>query len=311
MNEQNPVDNDGLRSNAFGTKYEEIPVSMLTDIITDQHVQFMNAEEATLEELADVIDLIKAKDLKKLAFGCKNGPGIMKPGVNTLAKARLEQKEVVYTEFVLEKLCFVIGLKVRRNLKELFLQNLPITLWVPSLRMNRAIYLRKLSLRYCRLSDYGCKSLFGNISPSITHIDLTGNGITSKGTLFICDAIKVQNAYTLFDTNLKAIQYLCLNNNPIGNEGLGYLVDALFSDFSVKSIEVRNCNIDELKESLILAVVNTSLEVFDIRSNPIKNKKQVNKLIKLIQKNNPPRAATFKWSSGVQLFEDEDEKEPK
>uniref|UniRef100_T1HRL8 Uncharacterized protein n=2 Tax=Rhodnius prolixus TaxID=13249 RepID=T1HRL8_RHOPR len=295
-----PSKNPGISFSA-----EEIPVHLrLDDIITDDEIKFMNLDQATLDDIRNILEIIKNKKLEKLLLGCEKNSSILNMDVNTLKEAGQETSEVIMTSNLLEEICSVIGYRIKRTLKELFLQNLPITLRVSLLKFHRARYLKKISIRHCQIGDYGCKAIFKRLSPFISHIDLTDNNISKKGVHYIASAIREQNTNTVKDPSNTGLQYLCLNCNPIRSAGLNILVDTMVSDFCLKSVELRNCGIEDIGNTYILALVNSGLEVFDLRGNPVAKPHQINKITKLLIQNNPPEVATFKWSKAEKLYVD-------
>lgn len=139
-----PSKNPGISFSA-----EEIPVHLrLDDIITDDEIKFMNLDQATLDDIRNILEIIKNKKLEKLLLGCEKNSSILNMDVNTLKEAGQETSEVIMTSNLLEEICSVIGYRIKRTLKELFLQNLPITLRVSLLKFHRARYNYQLLLFY-------------------------------------------------------------------------------------------------------------------------------------------------------------------
>ena len=128
----------------------------------------------------------------------------------------------------------------------------------------------KVDLENCLLGDAGIKSLIQSICKHIesdshhqvgTHliINLWDNEIHEEGALHIAEILK----------NTRIVSKLWIGGNPIGDQGLRAILNALKQNVALKGLLVSYCSLSNTGVALLASALhsNNTLETLDIRGN--------------------------------------------
>ncbi|KAF6202180.1 hypothetical protein GE061_004578 [Apolygus lucorum] len=253
-------------------------------------------DKATLEEIKVALEVVRDQRLTKLSYTTRVTPVIVEEDVDTLGKAKEAGSRALFSSYVLERTCKIIGERVQKSMEELDLEGMPVGRWMKALSLDLSATLRKLSLRHCRIGDEGCKSLRSSgLTTCLKELDLTGCVISNTGAGSLATLIASQSFRRVIDPDFRGVQKLVLSYNEIGNQGYSKLVDAILNDYWIKSVELRSCKITIPCDALRLALVNKEIEVFDLRDNPMPSKAVVEEVIRILKTRHPNEVSTYAW----------------
>ena len=126
----------------------------------------------------------------------------------------------------------------------------------------------KVKLRYCSISDQGCKFLVRGLSKCLNthseiasqlHVNLEENAIHEEGAHHIAELLK----------NTSVIHELDLSHNPIGEGGLKSLCEALYNNKTLLRLDLSRCSLTLNKDVSQLLSINTSISYLDLSDNKI------------------------------------------
>ena len=127
-----------------------------------------------------------------------------------------------------------------------------------------------IELRHCSISDLGCKFLATGLSKCLDsnstvssqlYIDLANNDISEQGIYPLAEVLD----------KTKLVHYLDLSHNPIGDNSLKSLCEALITNTSLTSLIVSDCSITISEDNgPVLGELlrkTTTLNIFDLSKN--------------------------------------------
>lgn len=185
----------------------------------------------------------------------------------------------------------------------------------------------RINLNDNYIRDEGCKILgdFLAINPEISHLELKGNNITSKGLVFILEGL--QQNFKIKSMNLEwnylgmepsglellvnflkknqSLQHLDLKNNKIsGNDAGRVLGELLTSSKSLLVLDLRWNEIGTLGAKSILAGLkeNSSLKVLELAGNNV-SEDILQEISSILEKNRQsnPIASQIKYEDSLNL----------
>lgn len=94
----------------------------------------------------------------------------------------------------------------------------------------------------------------------LTHLDLGGNRITGNLLSKLIQGLQAQ----------KKLQWLCLDDNPLGEVGLSYLPHLLKQPFKLRRLYLARTNTNDLAATHLAGYLHghASMEVLDLSNNP-------------------------------------------
>ena len=126
-----------------------------------------------------------------------------------------------------------------------------------------------VDLEACSIGDQGCKFLLRGFSKhpnthseitSQLDVDISTNDIYTEGAQHIAQLLK----------NTREINKLNLSRNPIGEDGLKSLCDALSTSTTVEVLELRDCSLTLNEENISqLLSINNYLITLDLSDNVV------------------------------------------
>ncbi|KAF6202463.1 hypothetical protein GE061_004864 [Apolygus lucorum] len=291
-------------SRTFINSYEAICKKSHTHPLREVKVA-SSSVKGTLDLIVDKVkfndwkSLLKAvscdRSLHSIAFKSRILQGAVDEEVVTDRQARdLKKGPVLFTVFMLQKFidaclnCLVHS----KTLRMYQLEKIPLTMdLVTSLAqgLTKTCCLQKLILVGCRLGDEGCFYITEAVKkiPSIRILDLSSNDLTPKGARHLANLIKFQDIMRYNECWKHSLRYREVNteaipglrrfsindNHEITDQGLEYIIEALYDDNWIKAIDMQNCGITDRGCSVVLKLLETNKEivVFDIRKNDIIN----------------------------------------
>jgi len=109
--------------------------------------------------------------------------------------------------------------------------------------------LRIFEIKDNSIGDEGVSALSKGLGKTgLIHLDVTSNNITSAG------AEQLAQHFLSVADGPSTLETIIINNNPIGDQGATSIAKALVGNNSLKSLQLRNCSIDE---DGILALIGT------------------------------------------------------
>ncbi|KAF5271385.1 hypothetical protein FQA39_LY08183 [Lamprigera yunnana] len=213
------------------------------------------------------------------------------PDIDTEAKFRKfkRQNSGIRTDYILKSLIKSLGCCIKNSrviscleLDGLLLPIQYLELLLQHVKYNRTI--KVLSLKQCPINDHGCRTICTNLRlmPNIEVINLSSCNLSTLSGLYVGKIINQQqlsrnsgswNTVVSLETPqkiLNGLRRISLDNNPkIRDDGLGYILNALDDDTSIKALDMRNCGITERMSNRLLKLIEKKsvLEVFDFRDN--------------------------------------------
>ncbi|XP_002164479.1 leucine-rich repeat-containing protein 73 isoform X1 [Hydra vulgaris] len=112
----------------------------------------------------------------------------------------------------------------------------------------RANSIRLLSLRGCRMKDYNFKKLMESlkVNSSLAHLNLNLGLISTKErALCLADGLKGNTS----------INTLTLHGNPLGDEGLTILVNAIENHHQLQTLDVGDCQLGDQAVSSLCSLL--------------------------------------------------------
>ncbi|XP_070177691.1 centrosomal protein of 78 kDa-like, partial [Littorina saxatilis] len=170
-----------------------------------------------------------------------------------------------------------------------------------------------LSFELCRIGDNGldmiCKGLRGN--NKITSINLTGCSLTARGAELIAKLIKHQAMKRHTEAWRDSLRYgvpqmekmpglrrVTLNNNPlVGNQGAQLLAESLKDDLWIKALDLHGTGVSTSGAKAFLDVLkyNTTIEVLDLRRNPLIDRSVLHTIMEHLMINCNGKETEYQW----------------
>lgn len=126
-------------------------------------------------------------------------------------------------------------------------------------------YFQELEVAHCKITDEGAKALghFISIKPTLRHLRLQNNSITSPGAQGL--------AYALAQREGAQLETLDLKFNLVGDEGGQYLATALAKSEFPNHLILAGCGLKQAAgEDLVKMLrVNNTLRTLDLTNNPL------------------------------------------
>lgn len=126
-------------------------------------------------------------------------------------------------------------------------------------------YFEELEVAHCKITDEGAKALghYISIKPTLKHLRLQNNSITSSGAQGL--------AYALAQGEAAQLETLDLKFNLIGDEGGQYLATALAKSEFPRNLILAGCGLKQAAgEDLVkMLKVNKTLLTLDLTNNPL------------------------------------------
>ncbi|CAK1544748.1 unnamed protein product [Leptosia nina] len=207
-----------------------------------------------------------------------------------LAKT-VNKRAVILTNFMLSNLVEATSQLLSNTtlLTSLLLEGLPLK--IPYLNPICEALLANNSLQHlylprCLIGDAGCLAICKAVRclPNILTLDLSGCELTPLGASYIADLIKYQKIHRYSENWVHTLRYrlpeldtmaglrrITVNGNPLGDQGVGKLLDVLADDLWIKALDVQSCGLSDDCAAMALQIMssNTTLVVLDMRHNSI------------------------------------------
>ncbi|CAH4036137.1 unnamed protein product [Pieris brassicae] len=173
--------------------------------------------------------------------------------------------------------------------------------------------LQHLYLPRCLVGDAGCLAICKAIRslPNVLTLDLSGCDLTPLAAGYIADLVKYQKIHRYSENWVHTLRYrlpeldtmaglrrITVNGNPLGDQGVGKLLDVLADDLWIKAFDVQNCGLSDDCASMALQTMssNTTLVVLDMRHNAIASE-FLSKIRAALRENERGAGGVYSWLS--------------
>ncbi|CAL8296234.1 centrosomal protein of 78 kDa [Gadus morhua] len=202
------------------------------------------------------------------------------------------------------------------NLKSLHINGLPLRerdLNSLTKGLSKSVSLEQLSLANCPISDEGLEVICQSVkyTTCIKAVDFTGCNLTWRGAEHMANIIKHQGLWRHSTAWAESLRYrrpefggmgglrrITLNcNSLIGDRGAAALAHELGEDLWVKAVDLQKCGLSDQGAQCLLEALktNSTLNVLDIRSNPLIDKVLIKATIEKVLKNSDGQASEYYW----------------
>ncbi|CAL8345366.1 unnamed protein product [Lota lota] len=202
------------------------------------------------------------------------------------------------------------------NLKSLHINGLPLRerdLNSLTKGLAKSVSLEKLSLANCPISDEGLEVICQSVkyTTCINTVDFTGCNLTWRGAEHMANIIKHQGLWRHSTAWAESLRYrrpefegmgglrrITLNcNSLIGDRGAAALAHELGEDLWVKAVDLQKCGLSNQGAQCLLEALktNSTLNVLDIRSNPLIDKVLIKTTIEKVLKNSDGQTSEYYW----------------
>ncbi|CAL8249210.1 unnamed protein product [Merluccius merluccius] len=177
----------------------------------------------------------------------------------------------------------------------------------------KSVSLENLSLANCPISDEGLEVICQSVkyTTCIKTVDFTGCNLTWSGAEHIANIIKHQGMWRHSTAWAESLRYrqpefegmgglrrITLNcNSLIGDRGAAALAQELAEDLWVKAVDLQKCGLSNQGAQCVLEALktNSTLNVLDIRSNPLIDKILIKNTIEKVLQNSDGQTSEYYW----------------
>ncbi|XP_074850835.1 centrosomal protein of 78 kDa isoform X4 [Carettochelys insculpta] len=173
--------------------------------------------------------------------------------------------------------------------------------------------LESLSLAHCPIGDGGLETICQSVknSANIKSVNFTGCNLTWRGAEHLANVLKHQAMKRHGEAWAESLRYrrpdldcmaglrrITLNcNTLVGDRGARAFAECLGEDLWLKALDMQQCGIsnDGAKSLLDAFQNNTTLEILDVRKNPLIDPSLMKKIIERVLMNGNSANSEYQW----------------